>query len=71
MHLDDLLLRRTRLGLLLADGGLADEQSSEAISAVCCQELGWSESRWQQEKARYLDIWHRYYSLPELAQAVS
>ena len=71
MHLDDLLLRRTRLGLLLADGGLADDESSEAISAVCCQELGWSESRWQQEKARYLDIWHRYYSLPQFARSAS
>jgi glycerol-3-phosphate dehydrogenase len=61
VHLDDLLLRRTRLGLLLPLGG---EQLFSELAALF-QQLGhWSESRWDDEVARYRDIWQRYYSLP-------
>ena len=61
VHLDDLLLRRTRLGLILPSGG---EQLFSEL-ATLCQELGhWSESHWESEVARYRDIWQRYYSLP-------
>ncbi len=61
LHLDDLLLRRTRLGLLLADGGL---QYAGEIQPICQQELGWDDERWQQEAERYRQIIRRYYSLP-------
>lgn len=60
-HLDDLLLRRTRLGLLLPEGGM---QQLPGIRSACQSELGWSDVRWAEEVARYRDIWQRYYSLP-------
>ena len=60
-HLDDLLLRRTRLGLVLPEGGKA---ILPALQAICTQELGWDEARWGMEQARYLELWQRCYSLP-------
>ena len=60
-RVDDLLLRRTRLGLILPLGG---EQLFPELASLF-QQLGhWSESRWESEVARYRDIWQRYYSLP-------
>ncbi|QKK01205.1 MAG: glycerol-3-phosphate dehydrogenase/oxidase [Pseudomonadota bacterium] len=61
VHLDDLLLRRTRLGVTLADGA-ADQEGR--IAAICRRELGWDKRRWRQEWARYRDIYRRCYSLP-------
>jgi glycerol-3-phosphate dehydrogenase len=61
LHLEDLLLRRTRLGLLLPHGG-AD--LLPGIQAICQPELGWSEARWQQEASAYQALWQRCYSLP-------
>lgn len=58
VHLDDLLLRRTRLGLLLAQGGL---EFSAHIQRICQQELHWDDSRWQQEVERYQRILDTYY----------
>lgn len=60
-HLDDLLLRRTRLGLLLPQGG---EFFFAGIKTICQGELGWDEARWQQEVERYRDLWQRHYGLP-------
>ena len=53
-HLDDLLLRRTRLGLLLPQGG---EAQLARIGAVCREELGWDEASWQAERGSWLDLW--------------
>ena len=61
VHLDDLLLRRTRLGLLLPRGGLA---YLDRIRAVCEPELDWEAARWEQEIARYQALWQRYYGIP-------
>ncbi len=61
LHLDDLLLRRTRLGSLLANGGAA---LFPALKAICAQELHWDNDRWQAEEARYREIWRKYYYLP-------
>jgi len=60
-HLDDLLLRRTRLGQLLPAGGAALLPTLERMFS---EERGWQEDRWQAELGRYRDIWQRYYSLP-------
>ena len=60
-HLDDLLLRRTRLGLLLPQGGAA---IFPALQRICQQELGWTAERWQSEQTRYQELWRRCYSLP-------
>ncbi|AKX44538.1 FAD-dependent oxidoreductase [Thiopseudomonas alkaliphila] len=62
LQLDDLLLRRTRIGLLLAEGGRA---LLPLIKTLCQAELEWSDQQWQQQVKRYLEIWQRYYSLPE------
>jgi glycerol-3-phosphate dehydrogenase len=54
VHLDDLMLRRSRLGLIVAQGGRA---LLPKIQPVCQQELGWSDARWAEEEKRYLDLW--------------
>jgi glycerol-3-phosphate dehydrogenase len=60
-HLDDLLLRRTRLGLLLRGGGVAQ---MDRIRAICQPELGWSDARWAAEEQTYRMLWTSHYSLP-------
>lgn len=61
-HLDDLLLRRTRLGMVLPDAGA---QLFPSLQRICQQELGWDAARWETELQRYLSIYQRFYSLPE------
>ena len=63
IHLDDLLLRRTRLGLILPHGAMTPLISAR-LKQICQQELGWDEQKWQQEAQRYQDLWQRYYHLP-------
>ena len=65
-HLDDLLLRRTRIGLLLRGGGV---DHLERIRTLCQAELGWSDARWQQEEAGYRALWQSHYSLPQASTA--
>jgi glycerol-3-phosphate dehydrogenase len=60
-HLDDLLLRRTRLGLILPHGS---ESILPRVKLICLAELQWSENNWQQELANYLTLWANCYSLP-------
>jgi glycerol-3-phosphate dehydrogenase len=62
VHLDDLLLRRARLGLLLRQGG---EAYFPAIRAICQSELGWDDARWDAEAAAYRALWKAHYGLPE------
>jgi len=62
VHLDDLLLRRVRLGHLLPEGGKA---ILPRIRAICQPELGWDDARWQQEESAYLALWRDHYSLPD------
>lgn len=62
LHLDDLMLRRTRLGLLLPEGARAE---LPRIRALCQPLLGWDDARWAQEEAEYLALHRRCYSLPE------
>ncbi len=62
-HLDDLLLRRSRLGLLLEQGGLEFEQQ---IKELCEQELGWDFERWQIELNRYRGILNAFYRQPNV-----
>ncbi|OXL22783.1 glycerol-3-phosphate dehydrogenase/oxidase [Psychrobacter sp. DAB_AL32B] len=63
IHLDDLLLRRTRLGLILPHGAMTPLISNR-LKQICQQELGWDEQKWQQEVERYQQLWQRYYYLP-------
>lgn len=62
IHLDDLLLRRVRLGLLLPHGG---EQVLPRARQICQEELGWDEARWEQEVRAYQDLCQQCYALPE------
>lgn len=60
-HLDDLMLRRTRLGLTRPQAG---EGVLSHRKQQIQQALGWDEVRWQQELDRYLDIHQQYYGVP-------
>ncbi len=61
IHLDDLLLRRTRLGLTLPDGAAAE---MDRIRSTCQEELGWDDARWQNEAGAYRALWRRAYAPP-------
>ncbi|AXQ29213.1 glycerol-3-phosphate dehydrogenase/oxidase [Solimonas sp. K1W22B-7] len=58
-HLSDLMLRRTRLGLLLPRGG-ADQL--ESMGPVCREELGWDAARWAGERDGWLAHWQRQHA---------
>ena len=62
-HLDDLLLRRTRLGLIAPEGGSA---LLPQIQSVVQEELSWTDSQWEEESARYLAGWKKAYGVPQL-----
>lgn len=61
-HLDDLLLRRSRIGLFQEHGGAEFEQE---IRSICQEELAWSTEKWNAEWQRYQEIWQQYYSVPK------
>ena len=61
VQLEDLLLRRTRLSLLLRGGG---EEFLPRIRAICQTELGWTNAQWDTEQSAYLHLWQKHYSLP-------
>ena len=58
-HLDDLMLRRTRLGVLLPEGGAA---LLPRVREICQPELGWSGERWADEEAAYRALWRESYA---------
>ena len=64
-HLDDLLLRRTRLGLLLPHGAQA---LLGRIEALCGPALGWTPARWAEERQRYRAIIAQHYQLPDSSE---
>ena len=60
-HLDDLLLRRTRLGLLLPGGGAA---LLPRLEGVARESLRWSAGQWRDECERYARIIAQCYTVP-------
>lgn len=66
VHLEDLLLRRTRLGLLLKNGG---EVLFESLKPLCQDKLGWSDSQWNIELSDYKQLINHCYGLPKNSQA--
>jgi glycerol-3-phosphate dehydrogenase len=60
VHLDDLLLRRVRLGLLATNGGL---DLLPRICTIVQPELGWDDDRWAKEANEYTELWKRAYGL--------
>lgn len=67
-HLDDLLLRRTRLGLLLADGAAAMLAQLRPIAQT---ELGWSDAHWSGECSRYRALIACCHGVPPRGPATS
>lgn len=61
VHLEDVLLRRTRLGVLLGDGGVS---AFDRIRMICQEELGWDEAHWKHEADAYKNLWRRCHSVP-------
>jgi glycerol-3-phosphate dehydrogenase len=61
-HLDDLLLRRFRLGILLPDGG---ESLLPRMGPLVKEHLGWGEKRWNEEAERYHRIRATAHGLPK------
>jgi glycerol-3-phosphate dehydrogenase len=59
VRLDDLLLRRVRIGMTLPNGALGE---IENIRAVVQAELGWDDQRWMDEVDAYRRIWEQSYS---------
>lgn len=66
IHLDDLMLRRTRLGLVLPKGG---EGLLPEIRSLCKPILAWDDTIWEREEARYQELWRASYSLPATSPA--
>lgn len=62
-HLDDLLLRRSRLGLVAPEGGSA---ILPHIRPVVQEELNWTDNRWDEEVDRYLARWKKTYGIPRM-----
>jgi glycerol-3-phosphate dehydrogenase len=60
-QLDDLLLRRTRLGLLLPAGGLG---LWPRLQPMLSEELGWDAQRCETERVRYRELIASCYSVP-------
>lgn len=60
VHLDDLLLRRVRLGLIAPQGGLP---LMGRIRSIAQPELAWDDERWQAEASRYARLWQESYSV--------
>jgi glycerol-3-phosphate dehydrogenase len=58
-HLDDLLLRRVRIGLLLKEGGIGH---MERIKNLCEPVLNWGDEKWEREIEKYSNLWRSCYS---------
>lgn len=59
VHLDDLLLRRVRVGMLLPDGASA---IMPRIRSIVQAELGWNDQQWLIEEERYRSIYAAAYA---------
>jgi glycerol-3-phosphate dehydrogenase len=61
VHLEDLLLRRVRLGLMLPAGGL---EHLPELRAIIQPELDWDDQRWEVEEANFREQWRTHYAPP-------
>lgn len=59
VRLEDLMLRRTRLGLVAPEGGIP---LLGRVREVVGDELGWDDDRWAAETAAYTSLWRTDYS---------
>ena len=61
-HLEDLLLRRVRIGNQLPEGG---KEYLDRIQSLCESYLPWDKKKWEEEKSSYMKVWNTYYSVPQ------
>jgi glycerol-3-phosphate dehydrogenase len=61
VHLQDLLLRRGRIGFTLKNGGAT---LLERVRKIAQPELGWNDDRWELEAREYLNLVNEAYSVP-------
>jgi len=61
VHLDDLLLRRAPVGLLLPRGGV---DVLPRVRTLCQAALGWDDETWDREVERYVGLWSEIYAPP-------
>lgn len=61
VHLDDLLLRSFRFGILMPDGGM---EIIGQFSSLLREQLGWESDRWAAEVKRYQGIVQKAHGLP-------
>jgi glycerol-3-phosphate dehydrogenase len=59
IHLEDLLLRRVRLSLLLPLGGISLLSQIKPMAQI---ELGWDQHRWDKEVTAYARLWYSAYT---------
>ena len=59
MHLEDLLMRRTRIGLVSREGG---KEFLPRVREIVQAELGWDDARWNAEEIAYLAMWQRLHA---------
>jgi glycerol-3-phosphate dehydrogenase len=62
MHLGDLMMRRTRIGLVMPQGGVA---ILPRIGSICRDELGWDAARWAKEETEYRTYWQSRHAPPK------
>ncbi|MCG8567558.1 MAG: glycerol-3-phosphate dehydrogenase/oxidase [Desulfobacterales bacterium] len=60
-HLEDLMLRRVRLGLFLPRGGMDD---MDRIRETIAPHLDWDAQRWEEEIQSYEKLWESAYAPP-------
>jgi len=60
VHLEDLLLRRVRLGILLPCRGMS---VIDRIKMIIQEELGWDDVRWDEEVCNYQQLLEKSYSI--------
>ncbi len=61
-HLEDLLLRRVRIGLLLKNGGM---DHFARIRSLCQAALSWDDQKWEAEVDAYNAFWKENYDIPQ------
>jgi len=61
-HLDDLLLRRFRLGIILPDGG---QSIFPRLKNIVQDKPGWDDKRWKREAERYMRIREIAHGIPK------
>ncbi|SFH04654.1 glycerol-3-phosphate dehydrogenase [Desulfotomaculum arcticum] len=59
VHLEDLLLRRVRLGNVTVEGGSPLLGQLRRVAQLA---LGWDDAKWQAEVRQYLKLWDQAYS---------